>query len=160
MKHHSVGIITSIPLVKKFEHTLIFMCMRVFVCDGVGDQLVVFSLWVPVSAQSSRVVPMIPSLLDLEVQHFWHPLTLLHYNSQLLWSQKAHSADYYQSYSLLVESDSLYSRSSLEMKKKHVVEIFFLRFFFLRLRSIKTRPQPVINQMINKKKDQTTIFHN
>lgn len=97
--HHSTPVTgssnPSIPLVNISEHTLICMC--VFVCDGVGgDQLVVFSLWVPVSAWSSRVVPIIPSLLSsrraqrpgLEVRHFWHPLTLLRYKSQQLRSQK------------------------------------------------------------------------
>ena len=71
--HHSTpvtGLIQPLnpPLPCKHIRTYTHLHVCVFVCDGVGggagDQLVVFSLWVPVPAWSSRVVPIIPSLLS------------------------------------------------------------------------------------------------
>lgn len=88
-------------LVNIFEHALICMC--VMEC-GTSFLFVAFGCPLCVEQQGGSYNPITVVVMKdqrprLEVRHFWHPLTLLRYQSQQLLSQAAHCAEYRKSYS-------------------------------------------------------------
>lgn len=88
--------------IRTCTHLHVRVCLCVMEC-GTSLLFVAFGCPLCVEQQGGSYNPITVVVMKdqrprLEVRHFWHPLTLLHYQSQQLLSQAAHCAEYRKSY--------------------------------------------------------------